>query len=143
MFQTLEDMISRNCAYGLEIKDSGGFTHDWCTLIPAFEVSYNTSIHASKAKSPAKLEKGWNPKLPFDTLKKGLVDIPTIASRFKLLLDKLRHHENQSMTDFFEYSKKKWDRSNNTPEFKVGDLILVSTLKFNNIKGPRKLKDKF
>ncbi|MBW0534347.1 hypothetical protein O181_074062 [Austropuccinia psidii MF-1] len=30
-----------------------------------------------------------------------------------------------------------------TPEFKVWDLILVSTLNFNNIKGPKKLKDSF
>ncbi|MBW0521275.1 hypothetical protein O181_060990 [Austropuccinia psidii MF-1] len=36
MIQTLEDMIGRFCAYGLEFKDSGGLTHDWCTLIPAF-----------------------------------------------------------------------------------------------------------
>ncbi|MBW0506913.1 hypothetical protein O181_046628 [Austropuccinia psidii MF-1] len=28
MIQTLEDMIWRFCAYGLELKDSDGFTHD-------------------------------------------------------------------------------------------------------------------
>ncbi|MBW0566554.1 hypothetical protein O181_106269 [Austropuccinia psidii MF-1] len=39
--------------------------------------------------------------------------------------------------------KQKWDKSHKTPEFKVGDLILVSTLNFNNIKGPKKLKDSF
>ncbi|MBW0572214.1 hypothetical protein O181_111929 [Austropuccinia psidii MF-1] len=35
MIQTLEDMIRRFCTYGLELKYSDGFTHDWCTLIPA------------------------------------------------------------------------------------------------------------
>ncbi|MBW0578295.1 hypothetical protein O181_118010 [Austropuccinia psidii MF-1] len=34
MVQTLDDMIRRCCAYGLEFKDSDGFTHDWCTLRP-------------------------------------------------------------------------------------------------------------
>ncbi|MBW0488107.1 hypothetical protein O181_027822 [Austropuccinia psidii MF-1] len=34
MIQTLEDMIRRFCAYGLEFKDSDGITHDWYTLIP-------------------------------------------------------------------------------------------------------------
>ncbi|MBW0569314.1 hypothetical protein O181_109029 [Austropuccinia psidii MF-1] len=29
MIQNLEDMIRRFCAYGLEFKDSDGFTHDW------------------------------------------------------------------------------------------------------------------
>ncbi|MBW0530011.1 hypothetical protein O181_069726 [Austropuccinia psidii MF-1] len=89
------------------------------------------------------LEKGWNPKLPVDTLKKYLVDIHTTSSRFKLFLDKVRHHANQIMKDAFEYAKQKWDISHKTPEFKVGDLILVSTLDFNNIKGPKKLKDPF
>ncbi|MBW0510115.1 hypothetical protein O181_049830 [Austropuccinia psidii MF-1] len=35
MIQTLEDMIRKFCAYGLESKDSDGFTHDLCTSIPA------------------------------------------------------------------------------------------------------------
>ncbi|MBW0584962.1 hypothetical protein O181_124677 [Austropuccinia psidii MF-1] len=31
MIQTLEEMIRRFGAYGLEFKDSDGFNHDWCT----------------------------------------------------------------------------------------------------------------
>ncbi|MBW0554189.1 hypothetical protein O181_093904 [Austropuccinia psidii MF-1] len=143
MIQTLEDMIRRFCPYGLELKDCDVFTHDWCTLIPALELSYKTSIHASIGKPPAILEKGWNPKLPVDTLKKYLLDINPTASRFKLLLDKVRHHASQSMNDAFEYAKQKWDKSHKTQEFKVEDLVLVSTLNFNNIKGPKKLKDSF
>ncbi|MBW0505828.1 hypothetical protein O181_045543 [Austropuccinia psidii MF-1] len=40
----------------------------------------------------------------------------------------------------FDYAKHKWDNSHKVPDFKVGDLVLVSTLNFNNIKGPKKLK---
>ncbi|MBW0512952.1 hypothetical protein O181_052667 [Austropuccinia psidii MF-1] len=47
------------------------------------------------------------------------------------------------MNDAYEYAKQKWDKSHKAPEFKVGDLILVSTLSFNNIKGPKKWKDSF
>ncbi|MBW0498728.1 hypothetical protein O181_038443 [Austropuccinia psidii MF-1] len=47
MIQTLEDMIRIFCAYFLEFKDSDGFNHDWCTLIPALELAYKTSIHSS------------------------------------------------------------------------------------------------
>ncbi|MBW0556701.1 hypothetical protein O181_096416 [Austropuccinia psidii MF-1] len=89
------------------------------------------------------LEKGWNPKLPVQTLKKDLVDIHQTASSFKLLLDKLRHHANQSMNYSFEYAKQKCDKSHKTPEFKGGELILVSTLNFDNIEGPKKLEDSF
>ncbi|MBW0480809.1 hypothetical protein O181_020524 [Austropuccinia psidii MF-1] len=35
MIPTLEDMIRILCAYGLKLKDSDIFSHDWCTLIPA------------------------------------------------------------------------------------------------------------
>ncbi|MBW0524076.1 hypothetical protein O181_063791 [Austropuccinia psidii MF-1] len=35
MIQTLEDMVRRVCAYGLEFKDFDGFTHDWCTPLTA------------------------------------------------------------------------------------------------------------
>ncbi|MBW0586780.1 hypothetical protein O181_126495 [Austropuccinia psidii MF-1] len=75
MIQTFEDMITRFCAYGLELKNSDGFTHEWCTLIPTLELAYKTSIHASTGKTPSMFEKGWNPKLPVDTLNKYLVDI--------------------------------------------------------------------
>ncbi|MBW0466982.1 hypothetical protein O181_006697 [Austropuccinia psidii MF-1] len=64
MIQTLEDMFRRFCAYGLEFKDYDGFTHDWCTLLPALELVYKTSINASTNQTPAVLEKGWNSRLP-------------------------------------------------------------------------------
>ncbi|MBW0503793.1 hypothetical protein O181_043508 [Austropuccinia psidii MF-1] len=89
------------------------------------------------------LEKGWKPKLPVDSLKKDLVYIHPNSSSFKLLLDKVRHHVNQSINDAFEYAKQKWDKSHKIQDLKVGDLILVSTLSFDNIKGPKKLKDSF
>ncbi|MBW0500610.1 hypothetical protein O181_040325 [Austropuccinia psidii MF-1] len=88
-------------------------------------------------------KKGWNPKLPVETLKKDLVDIHSTASSFELFLDKVRHYANKSMNDVFEYANQKWDKSHKTPEFKVGDLILTSILSFNNIKGPKKLKYSF
>ncbi|MBW0520891.1 hypothetical protein O181_060606 [Austropuccinia psidii MF-1] len=83
MIQTLEDMMRRFCAYGLEFKDCDGFTHDWCTLFTARELAYKTSIHASTNQTPAIIEKGWNPKLPKDSLRKDLIEIhpELLASR--------------------------------------------------------------
>ncbi|MBW0589054.1 hypothetical protein O181_128769, partial [Austropuccinia psidii MF-1] len=62
MIQTLEDMIRRFCDNGLELKDSDGFTHDWCTVIPALELVYKTSVHSSTGQIPAMFGKGWNPR---------------------------------------------------------------------------------
>ncbi|MBW0486931.1 hypothetical protein O181_026646 [Austropuccinia psidii MF-1] len=73
MIQTLEDMVRRFCSYGVELKYCDGFNHDWCTLLPALQLAYKTSIHASTNQTPAILEKGWKPKLPQDSLRKHLV----------------------------------------------------------------------
>ncbi|MBW0587346.1 hypothetical protein O181_127061 [Austropuccinia psidii MF-1] len=73
MIQTLEDIVQTFFAYGLEFKDCDKFTHDWCTLLPALELEYKTSIHASTNQAPAILEKGWNSKIPQDSLRKDLV----------------------------------------------------------------------
>ncbi|MBW0558692.1 hypothetical protein O181_098407 [Austropuccinia psidii MF-1] len=89
------------------------------------------------------LEKGWNPILLYDTLKKDLVDTHPTESSFKLMLDKARNHEKRCMQDYFKSEKERWDKRYKPPDFKIGDLLLVSTLNFNNIKGPKKLKDSF
>ncbi|MBW0582838.1 hypothetical protein O181_122553 [Austropuccinia psidii MF-1] len=89
------------------------------------------------------LEKGWSQRLPYDTLKKDLVDINQTASSFKIILDKERHHANRCMQDSFKYGKEIWDKRHKPPDFKIGDLLLVSTPSFNNIKFPKKLNDYF
>ncbi|MBW0516021.1 hypothetical protein O181_055736 [Austropuccinia psidii MF-1] len=95
MIQTFEEINMRFCDYGLEFKDSDGFTHDWCTLIPALGLAYKTSVHSFTGQTPAILEKGWNPRLPADKLRKDLIDIHPTASRYKIMLDKVKHHERK------------------------------------------------
>ncbi|MBW0526794.1 hypothetical protein O181_066509 [Austropuccinia psidii MF-1] len=134
MIQKLKDKVKRFCAYGLEFKDCDGFTNYWCTTLPALELEYKTSIHSSTNQTPAILEKGWNPKLTQYSLRKDLVELHTTAASFKKMLDKARKHAVRCMEDSFAYAKDKWDKSNATPNFKVGDLVLVSTTSFNRIK---------
>ncbi|MBW0532161.1 hypothetical protein O181_071876 [Austropuccinia psidii MF-1] len=143
MIETLEDMVRRICADGLEFKYCDGFTHDWCTLLPALELEYKTSIHSSTNQTPAILEKGWNSKLPQDSLRKELVEIHPTAAIFKGMLKKGRKHAVRCMEDSFAYAKDKWDKSHATADFKLRDLVLVSTTNFNNIKGCKKLKYSF
>ncbi|MBW0512243.1 hypothetical protein O181_051958 [Austropuccinia psidii MF-1] len=47
------------------------------------------------------------------------------------------------MKDYFKYGKERWDKSNYSSDFKVGDLVFISTLNFHNIKVPKELKDYF
>ncbi|MBW0521365.1 hypothetical protein O181_061080 [Austropuccinia psidii MF-1] len=47
------------------------------------------------------------------------------------------------MNDSFHHAKQKWDKIHKVPDFKVGELVLVSTLNFNNFKGQKKLKGSY
>ncbi|MBW0464693.1 hypothetical protein O181_004408 [Austropuccinia psidii MF-1] len=42
-----------------------------------------------------------------------------------------------------EYNKQRWDKTHMEPDFKEGDQVLVSTLNFDNLKGPKKMRDSF
>ncbi|MBW0525852.1 hypothetical protein O181_065567 [Austropuccinia psidii MF-1] len=83
IIQTLEDMLTRFCAYGLEFKYCNRSTHDCCTLLPALELAYKKTIHASTNQTPDILEKGWNPQLPQDSLRNNLVEIHPTPASFK------------------------------------------------------------
>ncbi|MBW0506133.1 hypothetical protein O181_045848 [Austropuccinia psidii MF-1] len=47
------------------------------------------------------------------------------------------------MNDTFDYEKQKWEKNHQVPDFKVGELVLVSTFNFINVKGQKKLKDSY
>ncbi|MBW0480499.1 hypothetical protein O181_020214 [Austropuccinia psidii MF-1] len=80
IIQTLGDIIRRFCAYGQEFKDPDGFTNHWCTLIPALELEYKASINYSTRKTPETLEKGWNTRILYNTIKKDLVSQPQVMT---------------------------------------------------------------
>ena len=82
MIQTLEDMIRRYCAYGLEFKDKDGYSHDWSTLLPALELAYNTSVHSSTGKTPFEIERGWNVRFPRDIIRKNTINMHPTATSF-------------------------------------------------------------
>ncbi|MBW0499821.1 hypothetical protein O181_039536 [Austropuccinia psidii MF-1] len=106
-------------------------------------LAFETSVHSSTGQTPAMIEKGWNTRLPADTLRKYLIYIHPKASSFKIILDKVKHLAKKSMNDAFDYAKQKWDKSHKVPDFKVGHLVLVSKLNSNNIKGPKQIKDSY
>ncbi|MBW0501659.1 hypothetical protein O181_041374 [Austropuccinia psidii MF-1] len=39
MIKTMEDIIRRFCAYGMEYNDHEGYTHDWFTLLPEIQLA--------------------------------------------------------------------------------------------------------
>ncbi|MBW0483204.1 hypothetical protein O181_022919 [Austropuccinia psidii MF-1] len=73
MFQTLEDMIKRFCAYGLEFKDLQDFTYGWETLIPELELEHKKSVHCPTGQNLYMLEKGRNTRPVANTLRKYFI----------------------------------------------------------------------
>ncbi|MBW0568238.1 hypothetical protein O181_107953 [Austropuccinia psidii MF-1] len=82
MIQKMEDILRIFCAYGMEYKDHEGYTHYWVTLLPTVHLAYNTSQHSTTGKTPSLVEKGCNPLLPVDHLKKNLLNIHPTAKDF-------------------------------------------------------------
>ncbi|MBW0494757.1 hypothetical protein O181_034472 [Austropuccinia psidii MF-1] len=56
MIQTMEVIVRRFCAYGMEYKEHEGYSHDWFKLLPATQLAYNTSLHSTTGKSPSLVE---------------------------------------------------------------------------------------
>ena len=75
MIQTLEDMIRRYCAFGLQFTDYEGFTHDWVSLLPGLEFAYNSAEHSTTGKIPYILERGYVPNTPRNLLNKTLAKL--------------------------------------------------------------------
>ncbi|MBW0463083.1 hypothetical protein O181_002798 [Austropuccinia psidii MF-1] len=143
MIQTMEDIPRSFCAYGIEYKDHEGYTHDWVTLLPSVQLTYNTSQHSTTGKSPSLVEKGWNPLFPVDHLKKNLLTIHPIAKDFHYMWKKACDTATKCKAEAKEYKKQRWDKSHMERDFKKGDQVLVSTLDFSNFKGPKKMRDSF
>ncbi|MBW0477678.1 hypothetical protein O181_017393 [Austropuccinia psidii MF-1] len=143
MIQTMKDILRRFCAYGMEYKDNEGVTHDWVPLLPAFKLAYNQRQHSKTGKTPALVEKGWNPLLPADHLKKNLLTIHPTARDFHEMWKKASETAAGCIAEAKEYNKQRWDKTHMEPDFKEGDQALVSTLNFNNLKGPKKMRDSF
>ncbi|MBW0556873.1 hypothetical protein O181_096588 [Austropuccinia psidii MF-1] len=143
MIQTMEDILRGFCAYGMEYKDHEGYTHDWVNLLPAVQLACNRSQHSTTGKTPALVEKGWNPLLPVDYLKKALLTIHPTAKYFHEMWRRAYDTAAKCIAEAKEYNKKSWDKLHMEPEFKEGDQLLVSTLRLNNLKGPKKMRDSF
>ncbi|MBW0501207.1 hypothetical protein O181_040922 [Austropuccinia psidii MF-1] len=121
----MEDILKRFCAYGMEYKDHEGYTHDWVTLQPAVQLACNTSQHSTTEKTPAVVEKGWNPLLPVDHLKKNLLTIHPTAKDFHDMWKRACDTAAKCIAEAKEYNKQRWDKTHMEPDFKEGDQVLV------------------
>ncbi|MBW0557312.1 hypothetical protein O181_097027 [Austropuccinia psidii MF-1] len=89
------------------------------------------------------VEKGWNPLLPVDHLKKNLLTIHPTAKDFHHVWKRACETAAKCIAEAKEYNKQRWDKTHMELDFKEGDQVLVSTLNLNNLKQPKKMRDSF
>ncbi|MBW0461784.1 hypothetical protein O181_001499 [Austropuccinia psidii MF-1] len=106
-------------------------------------MAYNTSQHSTTGKTPALVEKGWNPLFPVDHLKKNLLTIHPTAKDFQEMWKRACDTAAKGISEAKEYNKQGWDKSHIELDFREGDQVLVSTLNFNNLKGPKIMRESF
>ncbi|MBW0532567.1 hypothetical protein O181_072282 [Austropuccinia psidii MF-1] len=127
----------------MEYKDHEGYTHDWVTLLPAVQLAYNTSQHSTTGKTPALVRNGWNPLLRVDHLKKNILNIHPTAKDFHHMWKRACDQAAKCIAEAKDYNKQRWDKTHMEHDFKEGDQVLVSTPNFNNLKGPKEMRDSF
>jgi hypothetical protein len=143
MIQTLEDMICRYCAFGLSFRDGKGYTHNWVSLLPALEFTYNSSKHSTTGLTPLELERGWIPHLPKDAMLSKMVALHPTAESFRTMMDLAKRKAADSVHAAATYNAERWDKTHHKMDLKVGDLVLISTVNFNTLGGNQKLRDNF
>ncbi|MBW0496727.1 hypothetical protein O181_036442 [Austropuccinia psidii MF-1] len=118
-------------------------------LVPGGKENFNACLvivgsqHSTTGKSPSLVEKGWNPLLPGDHLNKNLLTIHPTAKKLHDMWRRECDTDAKCIAEAKEYNKKRYDKTHMEPDFNEGDQGLVSTLNFNNLKGPKKMRGSF
>ncbi|MBW0474267.1 hypothetical protein O181_013982 [Austropuccinia psidii MF-1] len=107
------------------------------------QLAYNSSQHATTGKTPELVAKWWNPLLPVAHLKKNLLTIHPTAKDFHDMWKRACDTAAKCIDEAKYYNKQRWDKTHMEPDFKEGDQVLVSTLNFKNLNGPKKMRDSF
>ncbi|MBW0521931.1 hypothetical protein O181_061646 [Austropuccinia psidii MF-1] len=89
------------------------------------------------------VEKGRNPLFTVDHLKKNLLSIHPKSKDFHDMCKRACDTAAKCIDEAKEYNKPRYEKTQMEPDFKEGDQVIVSTLNFSNIEGPKKKKDSF
>ncbi|MBW0489293.1 hypothetical protein O181_029008 [Austropuccinia psidii MF-1] len=101
------------------------------------------SHHSTTEKLPSLVEKGRNPLLPADHLRKNLLTIHPTAKHFHDMWKRACDTSSRCIEEEKKYNKQMWYKSHMELDFKEGDKLIVSTLNLNNLKGKKNMRDSF
>lgn len=63
-YKPLETLSGDIVRVDLRYEDKDGYTQNWKTLPPTFEMEYNSSIHIITCEKPPVVERGYFPRMP-------------------------------------------------------------------------------
>lgn len=129
--QTLEQYIRIYCTYQQD---------DWVQWLPLAEFAYNNADHASTGTSPFRANYGFDPPLE---LQVGLSDSRP-GGMFAYDLNKVHDMVKATLHKSQEDQKRYADRKRrDSPAFKPGDLVLLSTENIRSTRPTRKFAERF
>ncbi|MBW0582027.1 hypothetical protein O181_121742 [Austropuccinia psidii MF-1] len=143
IIQIMENIFSKLCAHGMEYKYHEGYAHDLVTLIPTIQLAYETTQQSTTGKTPSIIQKGWNPLFTVDHLKKNILAIHPTAKGFCEMWKKACETGARCIAETEEYNNRRYGKTHKEAEFREGDHVLVFTLNFNKLKGPKKIGEEF
>ncbi|MBW0470551.1 hypothetical protein O181_010266 [Austropuccinia psidii MF-1] len=74
---------------------------------------------------------------------KDLLTIHPTAKDFHDMWKRACDTVSKCINEAKEYRKQRYDKTHMEPDFKEGDQVLVSTQNFDNLKGPKRMRDSF
>ena len=115
----------------------------WDSLLPTVEMTINSLPNSSTGYSPFFLNYGYHPVLPVELLK-GDEEVKTEAvDNFVKRIQREWDHAKRNLLQSVQKQQQYYNQRHRMVEYKVGDLLLLSSknLSFKNI--PAKLQKKF
>ncbi|MBW0562129.1 hypothetical protein O181_101844 [Austropuccinia psidii MF-1] len=120
MIQTMEDIIRRFCAYGMEYKEHERFIHDWVTLLPEVQMAYNTSQSPPHREITVTGRKRVEPPIACGSPEEKSSNYHPTAKDFDDMWKTACDTASRCIPEAKEYSKQRWDKSHMEPDFKEG-----------------------
>ncbi|MBW0503554.1 hypothetical protein O181_043269 [Austropuccinia psidii MF-1] len=131
MIQKMGEIMRKFCSYVMEYKDQEGYTHNWGTLLPEFQLAYNTGQYSTTGKSSSLVEKGWNTLLPVDNLKKNLLTIHPTAKDFHEMWKRAWDTASKCIAEARKYNKQRYEETHMEPSFRENEVEVRLTEEFS------------
>ena len=117
--------------------------NNWAKILPLAEFAYNNSTHSATGQPPFFLMYGYHPKMQYEVEGDSIQGrVPAAYERVKSLLHYRKEMEEHLRIAVASYSKY-YNKTHTPREFKVGELVMLSTKNLKQKRPSKKMSHKF